>query len=238
MFKKLLIPVAMFAILAVSFMPVRAETEEITLEEYKRLYQTEENTTPPAENEQLYQTQEDTATPQDYYQNLYDSFGDASDNYDYNYDYSYENLSPDEQAALAGLFAVWGGAMFAVLGVAVVVGLILYIYSSWALMVIGNKIGIKDSWWAWVPILNLVFLCRVAEINPWTVLLIIIPGVNGLYMLVLMVLAAMKMSEKRGLDKMLGLLILIPLVNYIFIGYLAWGKITPKSGAPAQRAQA
>jgi hypothetical protein len=41
----------------------------------------------------------------------------------------------------------------------------------------------------------------------------------------------MKMTEKLGLDKYLGLLMFVPLVNYILMGYLAWGKFEKKAVA-------
>ena len=140
-------------------------------------------------------------------------------------------LTAEEQAALTGFTALVGGAMFVVIAVSSVVGLITYIYSSWALMVIGNRLNMENSWFAWVPILNLVMLAKIGDINPWTILLVIIPVVNVFYLIYFSAVSSMKMTEKLGLDKYLGLLMFVPLVNYILMGYLAWGKYEKKAVA-------
>lgn len=171
-------------------------------------------------------TQLENLDPQIYQNQLYEALDDANTNLDDTY--NYEDLTAEEQAAVQGLAALFGGAMLVFVGIGAVIGLASYIFMSLALVKIANYMNIKDAWYAWVPILNFVLLCRMAEISAWSVLLIIVPGVNAIYMLVLMALAFMKASEKRGLDKLMGLLVLVPIVQYFFMGYLAWGKFDKK----------
>lgn len=148
--------------------------------------------------------------------------------YDYTTDFDWDSLSAEDQAAATALATVFGGAWIVMMVFSMLIGLASYVFMSWALMVVGNKIGIKDSWFVWVPLLNLVFFVRVAQINPWLLLLLIVPGINAIFMIYFVAVAYMNMAEKRGLEKMLGLLVFVPVVNYIFTGYLAWGNITPK----------
>ena len=136
---------------------------------------------------------------------------------DYNYDYSTEDVAA---AGAAGIF----GLLFAGVGlvISLVVGLGTYIYMSLALMTIGKKLGYENPWFAWIPILNMIMLLKLGDQNPWLLLLALIPGLGGLALLVIMIIAIMKICEKRGFNKMLGLLMLVPLANYVLLGILAW----------------
>ncbi|MCK9368561.1 DUF5684 domain-containing protein [Candidatus Dojkabacteria bacterium] len=151
--------------------------------------------------------------------------------------YDYTSLA-DQQAAAAAALA--GSTIFAGAGIAMIIGsslmgLVVYIYMGLTLSTVAKKIGVENAWFAWIPILNLILMAKIADINPVMILIMLIPIVGQFYMIYFMVMAYMKMAEKRGLDKYLGLLMLIPVVNFVFMGYLAWGKITPKqvTAAPA-----
>lgn len=180
----------------------------------------------------IYQQQapSDTSTS-DEYQYLYDKL---SNDGEYSIDTS--ELTPDEQAALAGftaltggfLTALTGGLLLVVIAISTVVSIALYVFMSWAYMIIAKKLNMENAWFAWVPVLNLILMAQIGDINPWTLLLIIIPFVNVFYLIYFLVVSSMKMSEKLGLDKYLGLLMFVPVVQYVFLGYLAWGKYEKK----------
>ncbi|MBU1119881.1 hypothetical protein KKA50_01645 [Patescibacteria group bacterium] len=151
--------------------------------------------------------------------------------YDYGYDdsyydYSYDLSDTDVQAgALAGLgVMLFSGVM---LVFSIVVGLGSYIYCSLALMKIAKRMDHENPWFAWIPILNLVLMFQLGEQNPVLLLLLLIPGVGAVVVGVLSIIALMKICEKRGYDKMLGLLSLIPVASYVLLGILAWGKKEP-----------
>lgn len=138
------------------------------------------------------------------------------------YDYSDYDLSDEDTAA-----AIVGGAFgFLFLGIGLVITLVVglgsYIYLSLTLMTIGKKLEYENSWFAWIPILNAVMLFQLGDQNPWLLLLVLIPGLGGLALAIISVIAIMKICEKRGYDKLLGLLTLIPLANYVLFGILAW----------------
>ena len=156
------------------------------------------------------------AMAQGYDTSLYDSSNLGS---------TYNSTLTDAQAtAITGVAMLFTGV---ILVVELVVGLAMYVYMGLTLSTIAKKIKAENSWFAWVPILNLVLLAQMAEINPAMLLIFLIPIAGAFYGIYFSAVAYMKIAEKRGLDKYLGLLIFVPVVNFIFMGYLAWAKIEP-----------
>jgi len=139
---------------------------------------------------------------------------------DWDYDYDYEYGIEDAGLA-AGTFAA---IMAVVLIPAIVVSVGSYVYMGITLSKIGKKLNYEKTWFAWVPILNFVMMLQLADLNPWLILLGLVPIVNGIAMLVLSVITMMKICEKLGKDKLLGLLVLVPLANLVLLAILAWGK--------------
>lgn len=172
------------------------------------------------------QTTEDddyTVTSDDYdYDWDYDWDSDWDSDWDYDWDYG---TSYEDADAIAGLL---GGGLFALTGIfaflSIGFGLLMYGYTSFALMTIAKKLNVENGWFAWVPILNAVLLFKMGDQNPWLILLALIPGIGGLIVMVLSVIATMNIAEKRGYDKLLGLLTIIPVANLVVLGVLAWGK--------------
>jgi hypothetical protein len=122
---------------------------------------------------------------------------------------------------LGGAGAIFGGiiAIFAI-----ILSLGMYIYTSIALMKIAKRLNYENAWFAWIPILNMVLVLKMGDMNPLLVLLILIPGLGGLALAIISIIALMKVCEKLGYDKLLALLVLIPIGNLILLGMLAWGK--------------
>jgi hypothetical protein len=139
---------------------------------------------------------------------------------DWDYDYDYEYGIEDAGLA-AGTFAA---IMAAVLLPAIVIGIGSYVYMGITLSKIGKKLNYEKTWFAWVPILNFVMMLQLADLSPWLILLGLVPIVNGIAMLVLSVITMMNICEKLGKDKLLGLLVLVPIGNLVLLGILAWGK--------------
>ena len=161
-----------------------------------------------------------TADDEYYYDDSYydDSYYDSSYYDTYDYDYSAETAA----GTLAGITALlFGGAM---LFVSIFVGVGSYVYCSLALMKIAKRLNYENAWYAWIPILNMVLLFKLGEQNPVLLLLLLIPGIGAVVVGILAVIALMKVCEKRGYDKALGLLSLVPIASYVLLGILAWGK--------------
>lgn len=159
------------------------------------------------EDEMIY---EDSTLEWDYDWDLEDTV----DTYDY--DYSIE----DGQRAATTSAVI----MTLLLLPAIVIGIVTYIYTGITLSKIGKKLNYEKTWYAWVPILNFVLALELADMNPSLIFLALIPGINAIAAIVLSVMVFMKICEKLGLDKYLGLLALVPIASYILLGILAWKK--------------
>jgi len=146
----------------------------------------------------------------------------VSDDLDWDYDldtYTYDNMEDYED--FIDRVLVLGGT-FLTVGITLFLG--MYVFSSLALMNIAKKLKEENPWYAWVPILNAVLLFRMGDQNPLLILLVLIPGIGAFVVGIFSILAFMNICEKRGYDKLLGLLSLIPVGNLILLGILAWGK--------------
>lgn len=148
-------------------------------------------------------------------------YEDTSVDWEYESDYDEFEYSIDgaERAA-----ATYTAIMALLLIPAIIVGVVTYIYTGITVSKIGKKLNYEKTWYAWVPVLNFVMLLELADMNPLLIFLGLIPVVNGIAGIVLTVMTMMKICEKLGMDKYLGLLALVPLANYLLLGILAWKK--------------
>ena len=96
--------------------------------------------------------------------------------------------------------------------------LAIYAYMAYTLQVIAKKTHMPNTWWAWVLILNIFLLVKIAEKSYWWVLWSLIPIVNWVITAILW----MRIAVRLGKPKWLGLLMLVPIANFIVMGYLAF----------------
>lgn len=116
-------------------------------------------------------------------------------------------------------------AIMASLAVFVVIGLVFYVYSALVLMTIAKKTNTPNGWLAWIPFANLYLMTQIAKVPWWTFLVIFlawIPVVGGLLLLGVMTWWWWKISEARNRPGWWAILMLIPIVNLIIMGMLAW----------------
>ncbi len=144
-----------------------------------------------------------------------DLFGDLEENN------LVDKLEGKDSTALAKFMALFTST---VLVFAILLGLARYIYSALTLQKTAEKLGMKDTWYAWIPILRKILLFNMGNQNPYLLLLALIPGIGTLVIAIISIVATMNICEKRGHDKMIGLLVLIPLAGLILWGVLAWGE--------------
>lgn len=114
----------------------------------------------------------------------------------------------------------WIAAMFAAfMLIAVVVSIIVYIYSSLVLFTIGKKLGYKHSWLAWIPIANLAMILQLGNFHWALVFLLLVPILGTIAVAVLLIISLWRIYEKR---KYSGWLSLVPLLSVIpVVGFLA-----------------
>ena len=95
---------------------------------------------------------------------------------------------------------------------------ILYVYLAYSLQVIADKTNTENSWFAWVPILNIYLMCKIAGKPGWWLILFFIPIVN----LVIFIIVGMAIAQKRGKPGWLGIAWIIPGIGLVVQGYLAF----------------
>ncbi|MCF7907591.1 MAG: DUF5684 domain-containing protein [Candidatus Omnitrophica bacterium] len=102
----------------------------------------------------------------------------------------------------------------------------LYAYMSLSLQVIAKKTSTGKAWLAWVPVLNIILMCKIAKKPGWWLLLLLVPGLN----IVILIIVCMKIAERLGKPSWLGVLLalLVP-INLFILGYLAFSKQKTKA---------
>ena len=125
-----------------------------------------------------------------------------------------------------GLGGVAALAGFALL-VALVGLLAVYIYTSWALMIIANKTKTEMAWLAWIPLVNLYLVTQIARVPWWTLLILLLvwaPMIGPLIVMGLTIYWWWNIAEVRKMPGWLGILMAVPVVNFVAMGYIAWAK--------------
>ncbi len=105
-----------------------------------------------------------------------------------------------------------------------------YAYFAVCLMSIAKKTNTPNGWMAWIPIANVILMLQIAGKPIWWIILMLIPLVG----VIIAILVWMGIAEARGKPGWMGaLIVLIPIVNLILLGYLAFSN-----GGQAQPAAA
>lgn len=119
-------------------------------------------------------------------------------------------------AMMGAFFVVW-----------LVVILVLYAYFALALQFIAKKTKTKNAWLAWIPIANIYLMTQVGKVSAWwtlSVLLPIIPFIGGLAMAAVMIYIWWKIAELIHRPGWWSILLILPIVNLVIVGIMAWGK--------------
>ena len=94
--------------------------------------------------------------------------------------------------------------------------LLFYVISVIALWKVFNKAG-ESGIWAFIPIVNLYKLCKIADGNGWKFLLFIVPIVNVVYAFLLNI----RMAKSFGKSTLFGIGLVF--LNIIFTYILGFG---------------
>lgn len=132
---------------------------------------------------------------------------------------------------MVGLDTMFGAGALAALGtllfVFVIITLAVYIYMAIALMAIAKKTKTKNGWLAFIPIANIYLMTQIAKVSGWWTLIILaawVPFIGGLAVTAVTIYLWWLIAERVGKPGWWGILMIIPIVNFIIIGLLAWGK--------------
>ena len=102
-----------------------------------------------------------------------------------------------------------------------------YVYVSLALMAIAKKTKTKNAWFAWIPIANYYLITQASGVSGlWTFALLfgVIPVVGGLVTLGVTIWLFWRISKRMKFPAWISLLLIVPFVNLVVLGILAWYK--------------
>lgn len=121
---------------------------------------------------------------------------------------NYDSLT-EEQKALADKILLFAGTF----------GLVAYIFTSFCLMKIADKLEIPNSWLSWIPIAQIWVMVRAAGKPGWWVILFLIPLVN--FVIGLIVFFSIPTSLNKS--SLYGLLLFVPILGvFLYFGLLAF----------------
>lgn len=155
------------------------------------------------------------------------------------YDSAAGILEPDTVASFlleSGLVEfIMNNFMFVMIVLSAII-LLLHVYLALVLMTVAKKTGTPHTWMAWIPGANVFLMAMVADVPWWSVLILLvaylIPFLNILAAIVsgfFGIFLWWRISEKRGFPAWLSFLLLVPILNLVIIGYIAWGRGKEKS---------
>ncbi len=100
-----------------------------------------------------------------------------------------------------------------------------YAYSAFCLQLIAQKASQGPLWLAWVPVANLFLMCKIAGLKyQWLLILLasFIPFSGPVAIAVFFVFLCYKIALSLNKPAWLGILMLVPLANFVVMGYLAF----------------
>lgn len=96
-----------------------------------------------------------------------------------------------------------------------------YIFFAICLMKIAKKTETPRRWFAWIPVLNVILMLKIAQKPLWWFFLLLIPPIN----IAIMIVVWMAIAKAVKKPDWLGVLMLIPIANLIVPAYLAFSKM-------------
>jgi len=125
-----------------------------------------------------------------------------------------------------GMFGSLGTMLSGMIFIAVFLGIAVYIYAALAWQEIAKRQNYKYSWFAWVPVLNIVMILELGRI-PWGwIFLIFIPIFGWIALGVLGIISIWRIFEKENYPGWFSLSTIIPKVGMILfliaLGFVAW----------------
>ncbi len=96
----------------------------------------------------------------------------------------------------------------------------LYIFFGYCLSKIGKKLNDERAWWAWVPVLQVLMMIRLAQLSYWWFIGLLVPFVNiavGIYVWV-------RVANRLGKPGWMGALMIVPGIDLFVLGYFALSK--------------
>jgi len=99
-----------------------------------------------------------------------------------------------------------------------------YILDALILQSIYKKAKHPRPWMAWIPIVNVFPMLQLGGYSWLWIFMMLLPIVGPIIFLVIYIKSLWRVFEMAGYDGALSLLTLIPFVNIIILGIVAWEK--------------
>jgi hypothetical protein len=134
---------------------------------------------------------------------------------------AFSGLYQQEVGAKRNTFAAWvalGVLLFLVL---------VYLYFSFCLQLIAKLTNQEPAWLAWIPIANFFLMCKIASLSYLWLLVIpifFVPFVGPFINLGFFGFLYYRIALARKKPGWIGILAIIPLVNLVIVGYLAFSE--------------
>ena len=90
---------------------------------------------------------------------------------------------------------------------------------------IANKTNTPNAWLAWIPIANLYLLTQISKTKWWFMfvfLFLLIPELGIPIFILTIVFWCWKIVKRMSFPSWYAFLILVPLVNFVIMGIVAW----------------
>ena len=123
-------------------------------------------------------------------------------------------------ARLAAMVWIGSKPNYTVLGIALLVYLLLYLFYSYCCLLICRKTGHPPGILVWLPFFKLFPMLRAAGMSGWWFLAFLVPVLN----LVPLMLWPLKIAKARGKSVWVGVLLLLPGINLFAFLYLAFSN--------------
>ncbi len=128
-----------------------------------------------------------------------------------------------ELAQVTYTYEVSGGFPAWLMVVVILVGIASYVFSSFCIMKMADRLGVENGWFAFIPFLNIWLLCQMADKdNTWFILMLVFSFCCSIVTMVMAIIIFMDVAEKLGFENWWGILLIIPIFNYYVLYKLAF----------------
>ncbi len=110
-----------------------------------------------------------------------------------------------------------------------IVLVVFWVYPAVCLRMIADKTDTPDGWLAWIPIGNIFLICKITKTAGWWTVLCLIPYVNIIPGFILLY----RLPGALGVQDAFRFLIILPGINFFYLGYLAFRKETNPEQIPS-----
>lgn len=105
--------------------------------------------------------------------------------------------------------------------IVVIMGIAVYIFTSYCFQKIYQKLGEPNAWFAWVPLLQYWIMYKAGNRSPWWLIGLFIPIVN-IFASINLLVAFFRIVDKLGKNPWLIFLMIIPLANFWVMYHFAF----------------